>query len=351
MVISKYLSNELKFFSSILSLLVVILHAYKEEILLQETVYTRFFIINQFISIGIGQIVIPLFFVISGLLFFKDFESFSFNTYLHKIKKRFYTLFIPYIIVSALGILIAYIVSKSGLSDIFSYGRDFTDYSPYNLLKIWLLKPEAYHLWFIRNLMILCIFSPVLIYCLKRKNGSIYYIIAFVIWFLFSSILPLAIKSILFFSLGALISIKKLRFNPVKKKSTVIITTTLWFISICLSLFGKVQLPEAISDILVNTSILLGILSFYGLYNFINKKHIDRITHSSLAQYSFFIYLFHEPMLTFIIELCHYMKDTTLTNSITYIAAPITTIFCCTLIGSVLRKYAFPIYKTITGNR
>ena len=43
------------------------------------------------------QFCVPMFFAISGYLFFYNLDKFSTRQYLNKIKRRFHTLFIPYL--------------------------------------------------------------------------------------------------------------------------------------------------------------------------------------------------------------------------------------------------------------
>ena len=54
------------------------------------------FIMNQFSSV-LADVCVPLFFFISGFLFFYN-SDFSKEIYIKKVKKRIKTLFVPYII-------------------------------------------------------------------------------------------------------------------------------------------------------------------------------------------------------------------------------------------------------------
>ena len=62
--------------------------------------------IRILISGIIGHAAVPTFFIISGYLFFLSKDTFDFETYLSKLKRRFTTLFVPYIIWNSIYILI-----------------------------------------------------------------------------------------------------------------------------------------------------------------------------------------------------------------------------------------------------
>src|SRR5690242_5496540 len=108
-VVDDYLSNKLKALSLGAVILVVFLHSHNEEIkfssgeLLGTQGYAVLFIEN-FLSKGIARIAVPLFFTISGLLFYKHFE-FTASGVLTKLKGRFKNLFIPYLFWSVFGLV------------------------------------------------------------------------------------------------------------------------------------------------------------------------------------------------------------------------------------------------------
>ena len=91
----KYLSNKIKNISLILTFLVVILHAYNLEN--SEDVLSINSFIQNIISYGICTIAVPMFFLISGYLFFYKFDP-TLQGLINKYKKRFKSLVIPFVI-------------------------------------------------------------------------------------------------------------------------------------------------------------------------------------------------------------------------------------------------------------
>ena len=108
-----YLSEKIKIISFVLILLVVQLHAYNLDLLFgKETIILNKgfnWIFQNFFSNGITRIAVPLFFIISGYLFFLQFQP-TIENYFEKIKKRIKTLFIPYLIWSIIGVLLYFVL-------------------------------------------------------------------------------------------------------------------------------------------------------------------------------------------------------------------------------------------------
>ena len=80
----------------------------------------RFFVIFQkiLVSIFIGNLCVPLFFLISGYLFFlKNQQSYSLADYVTKNKKRVASLVIPYIIGNCVFAIRNYYVSGLTMAD------------------------------------------------------------------------------------------------------------------------------------------------------------------------------------------------------------------------------------------
>ena len=120
--------------------------------------------VQIFFSETLPHVAVPLFLLFSGYLFFKE-GRFDGALYQRKLKSRFRTLFIPYIIWSTLCFIIAVAQGKitptflhyfQGLwdtelwNDGVSFSRTLPGY------------PVNMPLWFIRDLMILVLISPLI---------------------------------------------------------------------------------------------------------------------------------------------------------------------------------------------
>lgn len=107
---------------------------------------------------------VPIFFMLSGFLFFKNVESFSGSVYLSKLRSRVRSLLIPYLIwnilAAALFIFKVRILGFDGYDVIVD---DHIRVVPF-LRGFWDLNsgyPYDFAFWFIRRLMILVVLSPI----------------------------------------------------------------------------------------------------------------------------------------------------------------------------------------------
>src|SRR5690242_11245593 len=104
------LSEKLRALSLVAVVLVVFIHSHNEEVKFasgkivgnQES-WVLF--IENFVSKGIARIAAPIFFMISGLLFFLSYD-FTLNGIVSKFKSRFKSLVIPYLIWSVFGVVL-----------------------------------------------------------------------------------------------------------------------------------------------------------------------------------------------------------------------------------------------------
>ena len=152
-----------------LILLIICLHCYTSTSAITRG-HDIYFRLIYPVSLWMGETGVPAFFFISGLLFF-----YSKKTFLQKIKSRFHTLLIPYLFFNAL-ILCGYLCLMIFGKTITILGKDLADYTLIDYIRafwdrgVWdhgngspLLCP----LWYIRNLMVLVILSPIIYYIIK----------------------------------------------------------------------------------------------------------------------------------------------------------------------------------------
>lgn len=120
-----------------------------------------------------STIAVPVFFIISGYLFFQG--HFNKESYIKKIKKRFWTLFIPYFIWNTLLFLITTFKGDIHPSFIDAYWSNCKPYyEGINYLGykyVPAADPINFPLWYVRDLMCLCLSSPI-IYMLIRYLGG-----------------------------------------------------------------------------------------------------------------------------------------------------------------------------------
>ena len=123
----------------------------------------------------LSRIFAPLFFAISGYLFFNNFKFSLWNIY-EKVKRRIHTLLIPYILGNMVFFLVLAILKK--LPVIKKYiTTDIVSALDQTLLGgfyDFLLAPIAFHLWFLRDLIALTLLSPLIYYFCDKKKAWLF---------------------------------------------------------------------------------------------------------------------------------------------------------------------------------
>lgn len=161
--------------------------------------------IREFVSYILSGIV-PCFFFISGFLYFYNIQDLSVNTYCTKNWRRVKSLLIPYLIWNAI-VVICFASAHLFMGD--RINPDFynvLEYSPAQLLHcFWDCDggmPINVPLWFLRDLFLFCLFSPII--WLVVKYGTKY------VWILLILVSLIYSLNILYFSMGAYFSINKI---------------------------------------------------------------------------------------------------------------------------------------------
>ena len=109
-MITNYISDKIKVLSLVAIILVLYIHSgfhdYPHEILGME--FNHF--LQEVVSEKLGRCAVPLFFMISGYLFFQNVNSI--NDVLHKMRKRIKTLVVPFVIAALFFPLFLIVVEK-----------------------------------------------------------------------------------------------------------------------------------------------------------------------------------------------------------------------------------------------
>lgn len=223
---NKYLSDKIKVISLICIVAVVICHSYmlppnKEK-------FYAFDLFQNIITSSAFRFCLPLFFIISGYLFF--FKPFNYPV---QIRKRLRTILGPYLLWSLFGASLIYTsLLLPGISEKFNQSWHFTIE---DFVRHITIDPIQYQFWFLRDLMILALLSPI-IYFLGKKTPNFVILVLALSWVYLgdSYIYFVRIDSILFFSSGAFIALNHSKTNLFLlkfSKSVVFSILTVWLIS------------------------------------------------------------------------------------------------------------------------
>lgn len=309
--------------------------------------------IENFLSKGIAKIAAPLFFAISGFLLYFSYK-FTVRGVVDKFKKRLRGLVIPYLFWSAYGLVLVWILQSLPWSKVFFTRELVADFSISKLLFTIFLDPVPYQLWFVRDLIMLVIFSP-LIWYLTKSIRWVWLVILLFLWFADrKTFVFFSNEALLFFTLGCFLATDK--NNTISKKNTafssycaLILWLLLVLVTTCLVTFSH-TFSSISFDVINNLGILAGIISVWSLYDQFHYGPIEE--YSFLFNSSFFIFVFHEPLLTILKKgMFFYMGKTNFSSLIIYVAAPVITIGLSVIVRLAFKKGAPGLYNFATGGR
>lgn len=351
MIIQNYalrMSNAISWMRFPLILFVILLHCYSVNKINGD--HHFYFQILYPFSLWLGETGVPGFFFISGYLFFL-----SHKTYRKKLSTRIQTLFIPYILWNGiiLGIyLLAFafgypqeihgkLISEFKLSD---YIRIFWDRGHFDQGNF---VPLLCPLWYIRNLMIMCIISPLLFNFIRY--GRELFLLSLVIWWLYSYHNAFIPQTFVFFSLGAYFSIHDI--NPLKfvtDNSHLFVSLFLLFACADISTHTIISCPYALQlhrlSLSFNIPFLILIADWCA-----NKGYTSMI----LTDSSFIVFCSHYPitiiMRKYISSKYSYLSDET--HILLYFICVIISTLFSLFVYYILIKYMPKIKKILSGNR
>lgn len=222
----------------------------------------------KFWAEAVGRIGVPLFFFISGLMFFCNIESYKSIPYFikyswkGKMKRRLRSLLVPYIIWNLIAFLFFYI-------------KKDVDFTFSNLMhSLWDFKKDGFWFfpingvfWFIRDLFIVSICSP-LIYLFishigKTRLGGV--ICTLIILFMIINTQYSGgslIETFILFSVGGIIGLYRLNVidSMIKWRSIALLTF------IALSIFHIITLDSMYSYVLEHLLVFIGAIAFVGIF-------------------------------------------------------------------------------------
>ncbi|HEV7329931.1 MAG TPA: acyltransferase [Flavisolibacter sp.] len=316
--------------------------------------YNRF--IQHFFGQGLTRITVPVFFLISGYLFFQRITG-SFSEFIPKFRKRTKTLLVPYLLWSAWGLFFFFALQQVPQARSFFNNTLIENYSGSEIVYTLLFDPIPYQLWFVRNLLYLVAFSP-LIYWVLKYVGIVPLILIFVVYMeaVDFSFVILKRDAVFFFCLGAFLAIHK-KDLLVKKRDNARywIFPAVWLSLIFIKTALTYKNPEETYALFLlhRTCVVLGIISYWCIYDLlmINKTSPSKAL-LQLASFSFFIYAFHEPVLTIIKKGLFYLTGSSPIMSLTnYFLVPVITVLIGFLLARFFKKNTPTFYGIISGGR
>lgn len=346
MKIDQYNSQKIKILSFVLIVMVVYIHSYyleAENKMISNSI--------QLFGGALTSVAVPLFYVISGFLFFNGISSII--DCFPRIKKRIYTLFIPYLIWNLVFVLWYVVLTflpgasqyiNSDILDNLSIER------PLDALCFLFIRPAGFQMWFVRDLILFTMFSPVLYISIKHTKW-----ITFIILLLLTGWMTrFWITS---FAIGGIIAVvydNGLDAFRCKRKCWVVISIVIYLGYSIMSAMGFTTTQyEIVNRYIVQLFTIILLIAIWGGYDlWVKQDYVASKTFCTIMNYTFFIYLFHEPAFNIVKKLgLKVIGDGDLQLSILYIINPWIMVSIAVVVGYIFQRLFPKFYSISVGGR
>jgi fucose 4-O-acetylase-like acetyltransferase len=322
------------------------------------TGFTEYWLAN-----GIFRFRIPMLFIISGYLFAMS----DHKPYKERSAKRVRTLLYPYLIWSAAGLLLTYVL------EFFPYSRNIVvethmmqidetrtllhQYHWYEALARWIFFPVSYQMWFIRVLLIYNLAYPALRWCVLHPIAKwIFFPVVILFWISTIGLVLIEGEGLLFFSLG--IWMQKTNFNI--DRANKWLRPGYWLVAFILLSVIKTYLAfnvyfngiEPVLLLLQKIVVISGLISaWYGCDKLV-KFFMSKNWFVWLSAFAFMIYVLHAPFVVYttkaiFMQTAHWVGY----RMITFLLLPVTLLLLSVMTSAIIRKQMPKLYSFVTGGR
>lgn len=340
MNISTELSNKIKILSFCSIIFVVWMHAYY----LESERWPALYFAQKFVAL-FADFAVPIFFIISGFLFFANFNIVdgTTNFFISKIKKRIRMLVLPYAIWCTLYIATIFIIGF-----FVDYKTDYFVYCKqgqwWKFLSYVYLEPAAFHLWFVRDLFIVILCSPLIFLFIKYL--PIYVQIGCLLPLGVFQFIPIISWGLLWFTIGSMFSLnKKEIFYFINPKLAILCLIAYSTAIACFVLFDISLASDRPYAALVILSGVAGIWKGGGYLCSFNSVN-------PMMYYTFFIYCSHIPLLNIVKTIIYpRLINSGIGCTLGFLLSPVVTISACLIVGKLLQSKAPLLYRVLSGGR
>lgn len=305
-------------------------------------------VVKKIICGTLGGAAVPLFF------FFASFLQFSRNDeYKILLKKRSKSLFLPYVVWTCITILLYFIAQSIPQTAPFFQNsiNVVRNWNGFDWLKVFTyhdeIYPLVYQFWFLRELMIFIILSPVLRFLCEKFSGLMIVMISVTALKNIPLFFTVSSSALFFYLVGYYCAEYKIDFFKIADKLKIYEYLILLAFAITFSIICDGKYDFGLITTIISCLFFLK-LSYYFVAN--DKIYLKL---NYLSGFSFFLYAVHTPFLG------------TAINKITQIIIPLHGILCLvqfllaafftivigTLIGIILKKICSPLFCLLNGGR
>ncbi|MHC1789172.1 acyltransferase family protein [Solidesulfovibrio sp.] len=243
---------------------------------------------------NIFRLAVPIFFSISGYLFFLTYKPDA-ASYGRMLIKKTRTILVPYLLFNAISLGLIFLFNKV------PYIGDINMVQTDGILKLLLgvyRYPVVYTLWFLRDLYVYFMLAPVF-YVVIREIPVLGLALCWGLWmFMPQTGIPIELSGLVFFYGGGMLA--HLRIDLDGARRLVLPLAAVYLALLCITAYVEFQFgAESYYHLLYRHSMIFGTVTLWLLSAY--PPFRDNRLLLKLAGTSFFVYLVHEPVLSYLI--------------------------------------------------
>lgn len=295
-----------------------------------------------FSELFLNHICVPLFFSISGYLFFlKQPEENRTKWFVNKWSSRIKSLLIPYVIANLVIVIGELIICVKQGDDI---------NATYILSGFWAREhgfPANLPTWFLRDLMLAVLLSPVFFICMKKVSWLLPLVLGlmWIIDFPSPSSPVLNTRAYFFFSLGALFSIREIDIIEVMRKGKRSVLYLLLYL-VALVVYISTEI-----EYVLNLSVLIGFPLVLSIVK-VTSERMKKPVSGKMVVMTFFVFLYHYYLAVFIWRVyCLALGTSEVAVFFAYILGAVTTILCLYIVYTLMCKLTPKVLSVVVGGR
>lgn len=324
----------------ILSIIILIYHSNCVRAMSYE--HKDFFYYLSNLITDFGFCAVPTFFALSAFLFYRKF---SLSQYTSKLKRRFKSLCIPYLLWNLFYCIL--FVTCHYIPVIRNNTNTTIEFDVLNNL-IGIIMSDYTPLWFVRNLIVYVLLSPIIYYLIKNKIIGLIVILITVSTNLFVIIFPYESISywLPIYLTGAYIG------NHYSGKVMTMIFTGKKYciVSFAVLVLSFIALHITHNDYTFFIYRFISPISLWILLDYI--INYEKLEIKDTYTYSFFIYANHFFILTALQRIiANTISNSTLAYGINYLAIPPLVLCFLIIVGKLLKRNCSKFYYISTGGR
>jgi surface polysaccharide O-acyltransferase-like enzyme len=307
---------------------------------------------RNFISQGIARIAVPLFFLMSGYLFFAGFE-WSKESYVLKLKSRTKTLLIPFLFWNITTLIVIALAQSIPTTKIFFSGNNqlittFSVFDYFNAIIGFTRNPIAYQFWFIRDLIILVLLAPLINVVIRFAPLPFLGLVLFY-WLIGGwPVSALSSEALLFYFVGAYLGSTNKSIFYLDNFGPMAVGLYLAVVIV-----DTITINHLFNPYLHKIGVVLGVSSALFSSKLVAQKEKLKLSIVRLSGVSFFVYAVHEPLLTILRKISYkiLLPESSFTILFLYFLIPTITITFAVVAYRGLAHVAPRFVSIVTGGR